>query len=300
MGIYLQSKSDWPIVGSLFASAVAGKLFSYGGLVFDLIIVPLLIYRRTRSIAYLASVAFHLSNALLFSIHIFPWFMILATTLFFSPEWVKRALASGRSRPLQADGNAKDTLETEMNNSNRYLLYILMTYCLFHLIWPLRCHLYGEEASWTERGHLFSWRMMLRVKEVGIGFAIRDPDTGKIKNVNHTKFLAAEQAEKFGRDPKNILSFAKFLARSNASADGKEPEVYALVAASLNGRKPQLMIDPNVDLAHLPIDQERLGSWIVPLEEPLRLPPWNLPANQWREHLKLPEIHFLKDTQSKE
>ena len=292
MGMYLESKSNWPLIGSWFAAPWTGVLFSYGGLLFDLAIVPLLFWKHTRAIAYLAAVAFHLSNAVLFSIHIFPWFMILATTLFFPPNWVRRILASGREISLQSD--AEQTGPREHNKSETYLIYALAAYCAFQLAWPLRSHRFEEETSWTERGHLFSWRMMLRVKEVGVGFAIRNPETGQVKNINHTEFLDSEQSEKFGRDPRNILSFARFLANASPLPSGQRPEVYAFVAASLNGRKPQLMIDPNVDLANMNAAQEKSGSWIMPLEEPLRQPAWNVPQSQWKEHMKIPEIRFMK------
>ena len=296
MGIYLESKSNWPFIGSWLASSWAGVMFSYGGLLFDLAIVPLLIWKRTRMLAFLAAIAFHLSNAVLFSIHIFPWFMILATTLFFSPDWVRRLLASGRATrvdvsPIPVDVQVQGKRET-------LLIYGFACYAVFHMFWPLRCQLYHEETSWTERAHLFSWRMMLRAKEVGLGFAIRDPETGAVKNVNHAEYLDPEQAEKFGRDPHNILSFARFIAKTSRSESGKTPEVYAFVAASLNGRKPQLMIDPNVNLAGLTSEQVREGKWIMPLVEPLRFPAWNLPPSQWREHMELPEIKFMKSTAS--
>ncbi len=85
---------------------------------------------------------------------------------------------------------------------------------------------------------------MLRAKEVVWDslFATRKRVLLKISIM--PQYLDPEQAEKFGGDPHNILSFARFIARTNRLASGKTPEVYAFVAASLNGRKPQLMIDP--------------------------------------------------------
>jgi hypothetical protein len=222
--------------------------------------------------------------------------MMLATTLFFSPDWVRRVLASGR----EVSPEPLATMPVSNNNfsSESCLICLLIVYCCFHLLWPLRSHLYREETSWTERGHLFSWRMMLRVKEVGLGFAVRNPRTGEVKNINHNEYLDAEQSEKFGRDPRNILSFAKFLAKTSEMCSDAKPEVYVFAAASLNGRKPQLMIDPNVDLANLSKEQERTGSWIIPLEEPLSWPAFKLPPSQWREHMKIPEIRFLKQKNS--
>ncbi len=62
---------------------------SYGGLIFDLTIIPLLIWQRTRLLAFIAVIGFHLSNHFAFSdisIGIFPWLMIAATALFFEPS----------------------------------------------------------------------------------------------------------------------------------------------------------------------------------------------------------------------
>jgi vitamin K-dependent gamma-carboxylase len=47
-------------------------LFSYGGLLFDLLVVPFLLFRHTRPLALLAAVGFHLMNSQLFTIGIFP------------------------------------------------------------------------------------------------------------------------------------------------------------------------------------------------------------------------------------
>jgi hypothetical protein len=77
-----------------------------------------------------------------------------------------------------------------------------------------------------------------------------------------------------------------------AASPGKWARNYTPV-----GRKPQLMIDPNVDLANMNAAQEKSGSWIMPLEEPLRQPAWNVPQSQWKEHMKIPEIRFMKKNQ---
>ena len=292
MGIYLATKSSWPIIGSWFASENTGILFSYGGLFFDLCIVPLLIWKKTRLLAFLGCMAFHLSNALLFQIHIFPWFMIAATTLFFDPSWVRRVLASGNSEAILKIADFESSARLSLRE--KAFAGLLLFYVGFQVIWPLRSRLFAEETSWTERGHLFSWRMMLRTKEVGIGYAIRNPKTGEVSNANHIKYLDEEQAEKFGRDPINIVSLAKFLADQWEKENGIRPEVYAFVAASLNGRKPQLMIDPNRDLASLSNEDIIQRTFVMPLKEPLRSPAWDIPVAQWKEHMEIPELSFMK------
>jgi vitamin K-dependent gamma-carboxylase len=68
--------------------------------------------------------------------------------------------------------------------------------------------------------------------------------------------------------PELLLLFGHHLAEQKRREGYDDVEVRARVMVSLNGRQPQLLIDPNVDLA-----QEQVSllpaSWIVPLTTPL-------------------------------
>lgn len=88
---WLAGSTDFPLVGALFTEPWMAYLFSYGGLFLDLLIVPFLIWRRTRIAAFVLAVAFHLTNAELFSIGIFPWLAIALTAMFFPPSWPRQA-----------------------------------------------------------------------------------------------------------------------------------------------------------------------------------------------------------------
>jgi len=300
MGMFLQTKAEFPIVGSWLSWPAMGAMLSWYGLMFDLLIVPALLWKKTRILAYLLCVVFHLGNSALFQIHVFPWFMIAATTIFFAPDWPRRILSgsTGKTEPEAASREAErvgaQATPIRWTLRKQVVLVLALLYAAFHCLWPLRSRLYGEETSWTERGHLFSWRMMLRAKEVGIGYAVSDPATGRVANVDHKQFIDPEQAEKFPRDPELILKMAHFIADKAEKDMGRRPQVYAFVLASLNGRKPQLMIDPNVDLAAQPLYTAGAHSWIVPLTEPFRSSPWSVPIEQWREHVELPEFKFMK------
>lgn len=285
MGMFLSTKSSLPIIGNWMVSPNAGLWMSWGGLVFDLAIVPALLWKRTRTIAYLAAVAFHVTNASLFNIHVFPWFMIVATTLFFDPSWPRRVLgATVIPSKLNEDSS--------VNGKRLWLSRLAVLYIGFHLVWPFRHLMYFGDASWHEQGHLFSWRMMLRVKEVALGYALEDPKTGLVANVNHKQFLAIEQSDRFAKDPRLIVQFAEFLAQHFEKELGHRPIVHAVAVASLNGRTPQLLVDPNLDLASVNIN--RPDTYIVPLTEKLKQPIWTEPPEQWGSKVKLPPIEFLE------
>jgi len=287
LGQMLASQAVLPVLGPVLNDPSVALILAWAAMLFDLSVVPLLMWKRTRMIAYCGCIAFHLLNSVVFSIHVFPWFMLLATPIFFDTGWPRRVLGG---EPL-----AEDNFESARTNLSwqRRLLWVgLVGYALFHCLWPLRHHVYPGDASWNERGHYFAWRMMLRGKPVVLGFAVRDTQSGQVVDGAINRFLNSEQADKFGRDPEMILHFGQYIGSKYQELSGHRCEVYALVLASLNGRKPELFIDPNVDLMLEPRGfYER--DWVLPQREALRRPAWDIPVEKWREHVELPPLKFM-------
>jgi len=87
MRMWLGKRTDIAVLGRLFEEEWMVFLFTYGGLWIDLLVVPLLLLRRTATVTLVAVTSFHLLNVRLFSIGIFPWLMLAATTLFLPPDW---------------------------------------------------------------------------------------------------------------------------------------------------------------------------------------------------------------------
>jgi hypothetical protein len=69
--------------------------------------------------------------------------------------------------------------------------------------------------------------------------------------------------------PDMLLQFAHYLAAQARANGAQNVEVRAVVRASLNGRAPQLLLDPSVNLAAIPRTLSS-ANWIRPLGEPLR------------------------------
>lgn len=86
---WLSSRQDFPIFGKYFEEEWMVYLFSWSGLLIDLLIVPFLLIKKTRVWAFVLIGSFHFTNARLFNIGIFPWFMLAATTIYFHPGWVR-------------------------------------------------------------------------------------------------------------------------------------------------------------------------------------------------------------------
>jgi hypothetical protein len=287
LGQMLASQQGLPIVGKLLNMPGMSIGLAWFSMFFDLLVVPLIIYQRTRVWACILCILFHLMNSIIFNIHIFPWFMLLATPILFEPDWPRRILG-GTALPSTSLAGSPSVL----SKKQRVFLIACTAYVLFHCIWPLRHHFYAGDASWNERGHYFSWRMMLRGKSVVLGFAVDDLTTGQIVDGQINRFISKEQEERFGRDPEMILHFAHFLGREYKRVTGHDSRVYALALASLNGRAPELMIDPNRNLLEVPRGfGER--DWVMPQREPLRYPYFQEPPARWRDFVEIPELQFL-------
>ena len=82
----LASADTFPILGRLFHLEPVIWFYAWTGLALDLLIVPALLWKRTRLPALLVAAVFHLSNDQMFQIGIFPWFMLAATLLLWPPR----------------------------------------------------------------------------------------------------------------------------------------------------------------------------------------------------------------------
>lgn len=265
--IWLSSRTDFPLIGQYFTETWMAYLLSYGGFFLDLLVFPCLLWRRTRLIAFVCAVIFHLMNSQLFSIGIFPWIMIASTALFFAPDFprrlVKRWLTMNHCNPAPL-------------MKPKYLRWwrantcvLLSIYLALQLLIPLRHFLYPGNVNWTYEGHRFSWRMKLLNREGNVQFLVTDPVGNQTWEFDTQNYLAPWQIYTMAGRPDMILQFSHHIADKMRKAGYEKIEVRVQSKLSLNGRNPQLLIDPEVNLA---AQQRSLkpSSWIMPLTETLR------------------------------
>jgi len=268
MRSWLRPFTHIPPFGHVFAADWVVYSFVIGGLLLDLLVVPLLLWRRTRLFAFIAAVLFNLTNAVIFDIGIFPWMMLGSLLIFFPPDLPRRfARAFLDSKPQQAAVISENSCPSSVF-SQKLVAGLLAAYLAFQLIFPLRHYLYPGDVSWTEEGHNFSWHMKLRTKGGEAVFTVTHPPSGQSWTIKPKDYLATHQVTKMSTKPELILQFGHYLAEEKRREGYDNVEVRAHVMVSLNGRQPQLLIDPNVDLAR---EQVTLlpARWIVPLTTPL-------------------------------
>ena len=300
--IWLSAKSNMPVLGWIWKQELTAWIMSWGGFCLDFFIVFFLLFRRMRIWAFGFVLFFHFVNLILFQIGIFPWMSLCLTALFFDPDFPRQIYARLKEKwpkfgkieawwqrktgaqptPPPAPPTGDESLAIALQNSNSQPAYgalkrwrmnrvlvlsFLIPICLFHLIYPFRHHFIDSNVTWTEEGHRYSWRMMLRHKRGYGTFIIEDKKTGKTEKVNLKKYLSDRQYEKVYTHPDMILQFAHFLEKTYWEKRGKEVAVYADIKAKLNHRNYQQYIDKTVDLTQLEWSFLDKADWIVPLKE---------------------------------
>ena len=241
---------------------------SYASLVIDLLVVPFLLWRRTRLGAFCVAVIFHLLNAQIFPLDIFPWLAIAATTLFLSPSWPRQIISILRQE------KASPVIHTATLPPRRKRIPILIfvtLYAAIQILVPLRHFLYSGGIEWTYMEHRFSWQMMLERHATHSLFYVTDPNTGREVRVQPGKYLDLQQIIHMGWRPDMVWQFSRFLA-TKVPRSGPEPlQVQARMYVSVNRRRPQLFLDPNVDLAVEPRSWGR-PPWLLQIHDPLPPP----------------------------
>ncbi len=272
---WLDGKERIPVLGYLYRYDAAAWAMAYGGLLLDLFVVFFLLNRRTRPWAFGFAVLFHTVNVFTFGIGIFPYLSIVLTSLYFPPDFPRRLLGRLAQRwpRLQRWGRwyeartAYDEPPAPLwQGAPAYrpaIVAALTVTLLFHLLLPFRHHLFPGNVTWTEEGHRYSWRMMLRSKSGYGHFTLRSPD-GRTQRINPREYLHRKQLRKLYTHPDMILQFAHFL-RDQHWSRGDSVAVYCEIRAKMNDRKYYPYIDPNVDLARVEWSFFRPSPWILPL-----------------------------------
>jgi len=272
MRIWLSPLVKIPAFGHIFASGWVVYSFVIGGLLLDLLVVPLLLWRRTRPFAFAGAVLFNLINAVIFEIGIFPWLMLGALLIYFPPDLLRRFarafMSPGEEFLDSAPAPARAESYPSLSTSQKVVVGLLAAYLAVQIILPLRHYLYPGNVSWTEEGHNFAWHMKLRTKTGEAVFTVTHPESGQTWTVKPEEHLKSHQVMKMSTKPDLILHFAHFLAEQKRREGYDNVEVRARVMVSLNGREPQLLIDPNVDLVKEEVSLLPV-RWIVPLTTPL-------------------------------
>ena len=285
--MWLGTRSNMPVLGFLWEQEITAYVMAWGGMLLDFTVPFLLLHRRLRWLALGLLAFFHATNHLIFNIGIFPYLSMVLTSLFFAPDWPKRfvrwvatfrAGALVRRWLLNWQGvvgnapNGKSSSDLSSSYSESFwqfswprakpVLLILSVLVIVHCLLPIRHWSFDSDVNWSEEGHRYSWRMMLRSKHGSGTFMLVDKSSGITEVVYPGDSLSQRQHRKMVTHPDMILQYAHHLQNTRITT-GQRVEVYGDFTVGLNGRDWQIYIDPKVDLAATEWSWFSAKSWVL-------------------------------------
>lgn len=256
--LLMKPKAQYFLVGDLLQQKWVHYFLAYGGIAFDGLIIPLLLFKPTRKYMFLVSIFFHLFNSFVFQIGIFPYLSLAFSLFFFEPKIIHKIFL--KKKPFY---NSKDIIIPKYNTP---WLAIFSLYFMVQLILPLRHHLIKDNVLWTEEGHRLSWRMMLRVKSGSANYTIVDKNTGSKMPVNLNDYLTKKQQQGVSTKPDFIWQFSQFL-KEKFKENNQDISVFVNCKISVNGKPYKQLIDPNIDIANTQWETFKHHDWILPSKQ---------------------------------
>lgn len=256
----MAGKAHYPIVGSILQGHWAHISVTYFGILFDLLIVPLLLWKRTRFVAFCISIFFHLFNSIVFQIGIFPYLSLAFSVFFFSKERIHNIFM--KKKEYYAAN------ELILPSYHKILPPVIALWLVIQIALPVRHWFIPGDVLWTEEGHRLSWRMMLRGRYGTTNFYIVDKNAPNAQReyINKNDYLSQKQLRLVSSRPDGIWQFSQHLKHQYA-AKGKDIAVYVDSKVSVNGKKRRQLINPEVDLANVPWNYFTTNPWVIKYDE---------------------------------
>lgn len=255
MEVLMRSKKHYYLIGDVLQQKWLQNTLTWGGILFDGLIVPLLLFKPTRKFAFTISIGFHLFNSVVFQIGIFPYLALAFYLFFFPPKTIRNIFL--KNRPFYDKGAIK------YPNFKTVYVTVFAIYFVVQMVLPLRHYWFKDDVLWTEEGHRLSWRMMLRAKYGLVTYTIENKNTGQKTIVKLSDYLTKKQQKSASTKPDVIWQFSQHL-KQTFQAKGQDVAVYVNCRVSVNGKPLKRLIDPNVDMANQPWEPFKHSHWILP------------------------------------
>ena len=240
MRTWLAEKTHIWVIGPFFQEEWCVYAFSYGGLLYDLFIIPLLLWKRTRIPALIFSVMFHVLNHFMFTIGIFPWLMLAATFLLFPPFELSRL----RFWKTTTRTDPESQTDFRLPSFGKWMLYGFLA---LQLLLPFRHFLYPGDVAYSREGHCFSWRMKLNNRKYVLKLFVHHAD-GRVEPVKMYQWVTQAQKKGF-RNLDQIQQLALAIRKHHEAIDKQPVEVKGTAIVTVNRREPFDLIRSEVDLS---------------------------------------------------
>jgi hypothetical protein len=258
--IWFRMKVDFPVIGGLLQSSDLHVALAYGGILFDLLVIPMLLWKPTRWLGVAASVGFHLFNSVVFQVGTFPYLMLGSLVLFFPPDQVRKWFF--KSKPSVEN----QIFAIEKTQKNKIILFVITVYFIIQILLPVRHFAFKGKVMWNEEGHRYAWRMMLRAKSGEVTFRVVNNETQEVFKVIPTEYVTIKQSWAIAIHPDMLWQFVQVLKEEYGKKGMTNISIYANSKIKINKGDYHTFIDPQYNLAKAKWHPFKHSEWI--LDEP--------------------------------
>lgn len=284
MDVLLHNEDSFPFISGLFNQHWMVLALAWTGMFFDLLIVPLLLWRRSRPYMFAVAVGFHLINSLIFAIEVFPWFAIVATTLFFDPNWPRKIGLWNEDPAPKPEHQAVPHHWYQLKPRQKAGCILLAFYFVIQCIMPLRHYAYPGNVNFTTEGDLWSWRMLLVDASQNSIFTAKSKTTGFECWLDPDDIVGEGPVYKLGFRPDMMAQFGHYVADQYWERRHERVSVHVYSAVSINGHPWAQIVSPQTDLAT--VTRRPHNDWILPWDPPIPpVKPAEMPrCDLWPKH----------------
>ena len=268
--------------------------------VFDLTLAFLLIYKKSRPVATLFAVAFHLMNSCLFEIGMFPWVCLVELPLFYDNKWpytfwrkLKFSTISDNEKSAEQIFYVNDTNVTSKRTlKEKFTTSLILIYCCLQLFLPFSHFITTGFNNWVDGIYGYSFDMMMQQWNPSL-ISIKIVDNNN-QNQHFIEPLAFTDTYRWTQYPDLAFQYAQCIKENLRSDFHENPKsvlsstnfsIYFDIWLSLNGRFQQRIYDPKVDLG--------IAKW-----HPFKKPSFTLPLLREYSHLRKEIAEISKDVYS--
>ena len=252
-------------------------IFTYLGLFFDLLIGPLLLLKRTKYVAIIVAILFHLMNFAIFifangEIGFFPFVMITTLILFIDSNKLESYKLKPNARLLSRQYYKKS------------ISFFLLFFLIVQIILPFRHVFFKGYVDYNGIGQRFSWRLKNMYKEPKtfglIEFTVLTTNkdtvaTFNLFNIENAKIkLTNRQRTNLIYYPNIIPVFAKKIENHFQDSINKSDFDFIIngnCEIGFMGRDSELLFDPKIDLTKITHSTYKTNNWLNPLKKK----PWD-------------------------
>jgi len=255
ISLLLKQKADYVLVGDMFQEHWFHMFIAYSGIIFDFLIIPLLLIKRTRMFAFYTAIFFHIFNSIVFQIGVFPYLALAMSLFFFESKTIQKLFLKRKEHYTNN--------EVIFPKNTKLIVVVLVIYFGVQDLFPWRHWVIKDNVLWTEEGHRLSWRMMLRSKSGHATFKVIDKERNLQLPVKLDDYLTNKQKSNIATKPDFIWQFAQYL-KEDFKDKGYDVKVFVDSYISVNGRPLQRFVDPEINLAEVKWNTFKHSDWILP------------------------------------